>query len=235
MNRYKTAIVTGASSGIGFATAIELAKQGMNVLATARRKEKLKQLQQNGIAAVPADIATPETPQVLLETCLKQFGNCDVLVNSAGLIEVGNISDIDVDRVCNMVRVKVEATFRMIYTFLKYFKKYNFGHVINISSVMGTKVRATAGAYAGTNFALEALSEALRMELTGTDVKISCIQPGLVMSELHDNWEVHPSESLNIKTPLQPKDVSQQVLHILNQPNNIRIPKLMILPNEHNI
>jgi NADP-dependent 3-hydroxy acid dehydrogenase YdfG len=106
---------------------------------------------------------------------------------------------------------------------------------VNISSVLGTKVRPTAGVYAATKYAMEALSEALRMELTGTPIKVTCIEPGLVMTELHDRWDVHPREIMNIKEPLQVGDIVETVKFIMRQPAHVRIPKLLILPNDHNI
>ena len=96
-------------------------------------------------------------------------------------------------------------------------------------------MRPAAGAYAATKFAMEALSEALRLELIGSDIKISCIEPGLVMTELHDSWEVHPKDQFNIRDPLVPEDIVETVRFILKQPDYVRIPKLMILPKDHNI
>ncbi|MCG8701122.1 MAG: SDR family oxidoreductase [Bacteroidales bacterium] len=234
--KHKTAVVTGASSGIGFSIAKKMANEGFNIMATARRKERLDILENEGrVQTYPQDITTASSSKTLLDLSIEHFGGCDILINSAGLIEVGKIEDIDIDAVCEMVKVKIEANYRLTYTFLKHFKKQGYGHVINISSVMGSKIRETAGAYCGTNYAIEALSEALRMELAGTNVKISCIEPGLVMTELHDKWETHPKNLLNITDPLQPIDIAKQVLYILQQPEHVQIPKLMILPNEHKI
>lgn len=161
------------------------------------------------------------------------FGRCDIVVNNAGVIEVGPIASIDTDKVCEMVRVNVEAAFRVAYTFIKHFVSTGEGHLINISSVLGTKVRPTAGAYAGTKYALEALSEALRMEVRGTRVAVTCIEPGLVMTELHRHWPVHPRESMNVPHPLRPEDVARTIAFVLSQPAHVRIPRLMILPGEN--
>jgi NADP-dependent 3-hydroxy acid dehydrogenase YdfG len=108
------------------------------------------------------------------------------------------------------------------------------GTLVNISSVLGTKVRTTAGAYAATKYAVEALSEALRMELARTNVRITCIEPGLVRSGLHRHLDIHPAESMGIE-PLTPEDIADQVLHVLQQPANVRIPRLMVLPKDHEI
>ena len=164
-----------------------------------------------------------------------KYGKCDFLFNCAGTLEVGTIEDIDIDKLTSMIRLNVESTFRLTYCILKRFKKQGFGHVLNISIVLGTKVRPTAGGYAATKFAMEALSEALRMELTGTNIKISCIEPGLVMTGLHDDWKVHPKESMNIHDQLTVENIVDTVRFIMNQPEHVRIPKLMILPKDHNV
>jgi NADP-dependent 3-hydroxy acid dehydrogenase YdfG len=233
----QVAIITGASSGIGAAVAKNLDAAGMKLVLTARRGDKLQQLasQMQQAIVIPGDITNSELPQQLIDEALAHFGRCDVVFNNAGILTVGSIEEIPVEAVCQMVRVNVEAAFRMAYVALKYFRTVNRGHLVNTSSVLGTKVRPTAGAYAGTKYAIEALSEALRMELAGTGIKVSCIEPGLVMTELHQDWQVHPSEMMNISHPLQPEDVAQCVRFLLEQPAHIQIPKLMILPDDHAI
>jgi NADP-dependent 3-hydroxy acid dehydrogenase YdfG len=131
-----------------------------------------------------------------------------------------------------MARVNVEAATRMAYAAVKHFKAAGSGHLVNISSVLGTKVRPSAGVYAGTKHHIEALSEALRMEVAKTAIKVSVIQPGLVDSELQDHLEVHPRQLLGIETPLSPADVACCVRFILEQPPHVRIPVMMVLPGE---
>ncbi|UCH14778.1 MAG: SDR family oxidoreductase [Bacteroidales bacterium] len=232
----KVAVITGASSGIGKAVTERFSLEGIKSIITARRKKELNKLSQNtGIMPVAGDITDPDLPRKLLDSAIKQYGRCDIIVNNAGILTSGKIEEIDVERVTQMVKINVEAAFRISYTFLKYFKAGNCGHLINISSVLGTKARPTTGAYAGTKYAIEALSEALRLELAGTNIRVSCIEPGLVMTELHNEWEVHPSKMFNISKPLQPEDIAEQIIFILKQPEHIRIPRLMILPGEHSI
>jgi NADP-dependent 3-hydroxy acid dehydrogenase YdfG len=151
------------------------------------------------------------------------------------MIEAGSIDSINIDKVCEMVRVNVEAAFRVAYTFLRHFVRQGHGHLLNMSSVLGTKVRPTAGAYSGTKYAIEALSEALRMEVAGTPVAVTCIEPGLVLTRLHRDWPVHPTEGFNIPNPLQPEDVARCIPFLLSQPGHVRIPRLMILPSEHQV
>ena len=234
-NSDKVCLVTGASSGIGNAIAQSLITDHYQVIATARRSEKLNALGIDKEDIFAGDLNSPALQDEMVAYAFKKYNRCDYLFNCAGALEVGKIEDIDIDRLTAMIRLNVEATFRLTYNVLKRFKKQGFGHVINISSVLGTKVRPTAGGYAATKFAMEALSEALRMELAGTDIKISCIEPGLVLTELHDDWEVHPKESMNIKEPLTVHDIVETTRFIMNQPDHVRIPKMLVLPKEHNI
>lgn len=232
----KVCLITGASSGIGNAIAQALrADATYQVVATARRGERLDALKGDNVAVVTGDLVSPAFQDTLEEYIFNSFNRCDYLFNCAGSIEVGTIEEIDVEKMCAMLRLNVEATFRLTYRMLKRFKEQGFGHIINISSVLGTKVRATAGAYAGTKFALEALSEALRMELTGTNLQLSCIEPGLVMTELHKDWATHPKESMGIHEPLTVDDIVATVKFIMSQPDHVRIPRLMILPKDHQV
>lgn len=231
----KVCLVTGASSGIGQAIAKALIEDNCQVVVTARRFDRLQQLSADADDVISGDLNSLELQEYIEQHIYKKYGRCDYLFNCAGLIESGSIEEIDVDRLAAMLRLNIESTFRITYNFLKRFKKQGFGHVVNISSVLGTKVRPTAGGYAATKFAMEALSEALRMELTGTNIKISCIEPGLVYTELHNHWKVHPKDSMNIHQPLSVEDVVNTVRFIMAQPAHVRIPRLMILPRDHNI
>lgn len=232
----KVAVITGATSGIGLAVARELHSHGMQLILTGRSDDRLfpinSELQATSLAG---DITDSSLPGKLLDLAISTFGRCDIVLNNAGIIEVGPVESINIDKVCEMVRVNVEGAFRVAYTFIRHFMNQRSGHLINLSSVLGTKVRPTAGAYAGTKFAIEALSEALRMEVAGTPVAVTCIEPGLVMTGLHRNWSIHPTEGMNIQHPLQAEDIARCVSFILMQPAHVRIPRLMVLPSEHQV
>jgi NADP-dependent 3-hydroxy acid dehydrogenase YdfG len=130
------------------------------------------------------------------------------------------------------VRVNFEAAVRVAYVALRHFKAHGSGYLINTSSILGTKVRPTAGVYAGTKFGIEALTEALRIEVAGTGIRVGCIEPGLVMTELQDHFEVHPRDMLGIERPLEPADVARVVRFMLEQPPHVVIPRIMVLPSE---
>ena len=228
----QVALITGASSGIGDGLARELHAAGMKLVLTARRKERLTALAEElgDCEVVAADIAHPETPQKLIAQSLKRFNRLDVVFNSAGIMFAGTVEESNVDDLCQMIRVNTEAATRMAYEAVKHFQTVNRGHLINVSSILGTKVRPGTGVYAGTKHAIEALSEALRMELAQTPIKVSVIEPGLVGTELQDHFKVHPREVLGIEKPLSPADIARCVRFLLEQPPHVRIPVMMILP-----
>jgi len=241
----QVAVITGASSGIGAATARNLSAAGIKLVLNARREDRLNELASEipgDAAVVAADILDPALPQKLIDTATEIFGRCDIVFNNAGVLHIDPIDKIDIEAVCMMVRINVEAVYRLVHTAVMHFRKPkdqggggNSGHLINTSSILGTKVRPTAGWYAGTKFPIEALSEALRMELAGTDIRISCIEPGLVATELHREWETPPADVLGIEKPLVPDDVARLVRFVLEQPAHVRLPRMMILPGEHEI
>jgi len=231
----QAAIITGASSGIGAGVAEELSLAGMKLVLTGRRTVRLEKLaaQLGGDCAIlPGDLTDPTLPMRLVNMSLERFGRCDVVFNGAGVMHGASIEDVDIDQMCDMVRINVEAATRMAYTAVKHFKRVGDGTLINVSSILGTKVRPNAGVYASTKFAIEALSEALRMELAKTKIRVSVIEPGLVTTELQDHFKVHPRDALGITEPLVPADVARCVRFILEQPAHVRIPVLMILPGE---
>lgn len=192
----KVAVITGAGGGIGLAVARALHSHDVSLVLTARREERIRSIRSELQAAtLIGDMTDPEVPRRLLDLALSTYGRCDMILNNAGTIEVGSIKSLNIDRMCEMVRVNVEAAYRVAYTFVRHFLKRGQGHLINMSSVLGTKVRPTAGAYAGTKHAIEALSEALRMEVAGSSVGITCIEPGLVMTDLHRDWPIHPARA----------------------------------------
>jgi NADP-dependent 3-hydroxy acid dehydrogenase YdfG len=228
----KVAIITGASSGIGKAVAYNLNEAGVKFVLAGRREERLAKIKDEltQAAIVAGDIIDPAMPESLLKTALDKFGRCDIVFNNAGIIHVGTIDEIDVENICYMVRVNVEAAFRMAYVAVKHFKTAGSGFLINTSSVLGTKVRPTAGAYAGTKYAIEALTEALRLELAKTDIGLACVEPGLVQTELHRNWEVPPAQSLDVPRPLQPEDIARIVRFVLEQPDHMRVARVLAAP-----
>ncbi|HXR97418.1 MAG TPA: SDR family NAD(P)-dependent oxidoreductase [Terriglobales bacterium] len=219
----RTAIITGASSGIGAAAAEALSRAGVRLVLTGRRARPAVEVP-NSIY-IRGDVTEPG----LVESLFAKAPECDIVVNNAGILVAGEVDDIDLNAVAHMVRVNVDAAYRVAYLAARHFKEIRKGHLVNISSVLGTKVRLTAGAYSGTKHAIEALSEALRQELAGTRVKVTCVEPGLVMTELHRDFAVHPREQFEIRQALEPEDVARAIVFALEQPDHVNVARLMLL------
>jgi NADP-dependent 3-hydroxy acid dehydrogenase YdfG len=228
----QVAIITGAGSGIGAAIARALAGEGMRLVLNGRRAEPIEALakQLGNAIALPGDVVDPAMPMRLVDRAASEYGRLDVAINNAGMIALGPIETLDLERMAMMVRVNVEAAFRFAYTVLRHFKAQDRGHLVNTSSILGTTVRAHAGAYAGTKHALEALSHALRLELARTNVRLTNIQPGLVQTELHRHMERHPKEALGIDEPLSPDDIARAVLFVLREPAHVRVNSVQLMP-----
>jgi NADP-dependent 3-hydroxy acid dehydrogenase YdfG len=231
--RDKVAVLTGASSGIGQGVARALAEAGMRLVLTARRKNLLDELATklpSEAATVAGDIADPALPQKLIDTAVEKFGSCDVIFNNAGVMIVGSAPEIDLEAVCHMVRVNVEAAYRLAILAMRHMIAQGRGYLINTSSILGTKVRQTTGAYAGTKYAVEALTEDLRMQAAGTGVRVCALEPGLVETHLQDHFPVHPKDSLNIQQLVQPADIGRAVRFMLEQPEHVAIPRILVMP-----
>ena len=230
----KVAVITGASSGIGRGIAQKLIADELQLVLNGRTCRDVFS-ESDDLVLVTDDLLEEKTAGLLLDRALERFGRCDYLFVNAGMLENGTIEEIDIDRVCRMARLKVESAYRIIYTFLKHFVAVGTGHVIITSSILGTKVRENSGAYAGCSFALEALAESLRMELSDTDIQISCIEPGLVETNLQRHWDIPAWEVFGIEHPLQPEDIADVVEHIITRPAHVRVPRYLIMPKGHRL
>jgi NADP-dependent 3-hydroxy acid dehydrogenase YdfG len=233
----QVAIITGASSGIGRGVARELDRAGMKLVLSGRRADRLEALADGLSNATPmaGDITDESMPDRLLKAAIETYGQIDVVFNNAGIMDTAPIESADIDRLCANIRVNLEAAVRMAYTALGHFKKQGSGYLITTSSILGTKVRPTAGVYAGSKHGIEALTEALRMEVAGTGIRVSCIEPGLVNTELQDHFEVHPRDMLGMEKPLDPEDIARCVRFILEQPPHVSITRIMVLPSEQQL
>jgi len=217
----RVAVITGATGGVGAAVARALSRAGYSLVLTAPSMEKLSSLasQLKGpCTVIEGNLSDESLPETLLYAALDRFGRCDICFNNGALFEAGIIETVDIERLSSMVRVNVEGSFRFAYVFVKHFVSEGSGHLVNISSVVGSSSRPTA--YAATQRAIEVLSDALVSELGDGDVLVSCIQPGLVKSGLHHRWEIAPEGASGTGYPLEPEDFARMALFILEQPGN---------------
>jgi NADP-dependent 3-hydroxy acid dehydrogenase YdfG len=215
----RVAVITGATGGVGAAVARTLSMAGYSLVLTAPSMEKLSALagQLRGpCTVIEGSLGDEPLPEKLLYAALDRFGRCDVCLNNGALFEAGIIETVDIERLSSMVRVNVEGSFRVAYVFLKHFVSEGAGHLLNVSSTLGSSMRPTP--YAATQRAIEVLSDALAAELDGGPVLVSCIQPGLVKTGLRHRWEIGPEGAAGSKYPLEPEDFARMVLFILEQP-----------------
>ncbi|MFH7030309.1 MAG: SDR family oxidoreductase [Heteroscytonema crispum UTEX LB 1556] len=228
----RVAIITGASSGIGAGVAKTLDAAGMKLILTARSQDKLERLASGlkNATIVPGEITVDNLPQKLVDTAINTFGQLDVVFSNAGVMNVGPIEEVNIDKICEMVRINVESVYRLAYTALRHFKKTNSGFLIHTTSISGLKTMPQYGAYCGTKFAVEAFTDSLRMELAGTGIKVACIAPGTVDTGLYDEWSKEGKDYITSGGSLQPEDIARCVQFLLEQPDHVLIPRLLAVP-----
>ncbi len=182
-NSHKTALLTGASSGIGEATALHLAELGFTVYASARRVDRMSDLADRGIRTRSVDVSDDDSMVALVETIIAETGRIDVLVNNAGYGLYGALEDVPIDEARRQFEVNVFGLARMTQLVLPQMRAQRDGYVVNISS-MGGKIWEPLGSwYHASKFAVEGLSDSLRVEVAEFGIKVVIIEPGTIRSE----------------------------------------------------
>ncbi len=186
----KVVVITGASSGLGEATARDLSAQGATVVLGARRADRIKSLaddltRRGGKAlAVPTDVIHSEQVKKLVDRAVQAYGRIDVMINNAGLMPQSPLERLRIDEWDRMIDVNIKGVLYGIAAALPHMKQQKSGHIINVSSVAGHKVRAGGAVYAATKHAVLALSEGLRQEVKPYNIRTTVISPGAVATEL---------------------------------------------------
>lgn len=239
----RVAIITGASSGIGEATAHLLAKKGVKVVLAARRVEKLEKLkneiEKNGGVAeiVVTDVSHKVAVQHLADYTIEKFGKIDYLINNAGLMPLSFVKNLHVEEWEKMIDVNVKGVMYAVAAVLPNMRENKYGHIINISSVAGKKVMPGSAVYSATKFAVRAFTEGLRMELSPKDnIRATSIEPGAVATELTntitDDEIQQFVEKLKNMEMLNSEDIARSILYALEQPQHVNIGELLIMPKE---
>ena len=182
----KIAVITGASSGIGSAAALRLVALGFTVYGAARRLDRLEALAAQGVKPLALDVTDTESMRIGIEGVLAATGRIDVLVNNAGYGSYGAIEDVTQEEAKRQFDVNVFGAMELTKLVLPQMRQQGSGRVINISSVGGRGVGPFGGWYHGTKFALEALSDSLRMELKPFGIDVVVVEPGGIESEFLD-------------------------------------------------
>ena len=179
----KTVLVTGASAGIGKATAIYLAQNGYNVYGAARRMEKMQDLKAYGIKPIALDITKDKSITACVEQIFKEAGSIDILVNNAGFGSYGSIEDVSMEDARYQLEVNVFGAMHLTQLVLPKMRENKYGKIVNISSVGGKIVFPLGGWYHATKFALEALSDSMRNEVREFGIDVIVVKPGATKSE----------------------------------------------------
>lgn len=237
----KVAFVTGASSGIGEATARMLAAEGVHVAIVARREERLHKLAQ-GIEAkggrtlpLVADVADEAQVRQSVEQAHREFGRLDILVNNAGVMLLGSIAGADTEEWRRMVNLNVLGLMYCTHAALPMMQAQKSGHIVNISSVAGRTAREGVGVYNATKWAVGAFSESLRQEVSRDKIRVSIIEPGVVETELQmhisdEKMKQQMEEMTRSMMPLQSDDIARTILYAVSQPQHVNVNEILIRP-----
>ena len=192
MKNNKVILLTGASSGIGYDTAVALAQQGHKVYAAARRVERMEPLRQYGIVPLKMDVTDEESMKTGVKTLLDAEGRIDVLINNAGYGYFGAVENVPMDDARNQLEVNVFGLARLCQLVLPTMRAQHSGRIINTASVAGRSVFYYGGWYHVSKYAVESLSDAMRMELKPFGIDVVIIEPGAIKT----NWGIIAADHL---------------------------------------
>ncbi|QDK37165.1 SDR family NAD(P)-dependent oxidoreductase [Bdellovibrio sp. NC01] len=240
----KWALITGASSGIGWATAEALAEYGFSLFITGRRFERLQNLENHLRTKFPRietkiatfDISDKDEVKQFLKAHYADLAHVEVLVNNAGLARgIEKMQDANVDDWDVMIDTNIKGLLHVSRGVLEHMSKKKSGHVVNIGSVAGRWTYPGGGVYCATKFAVRALSEGMRMDLLGTNVRVTNIEPGMVNTEFSLVRLGDQSKADKVyegMTPLEAKDIAETVAWCVSRPAHVNIQELVIYPTD---
>jgi NADP-dependent 3-hydroxy acid dehydrogenase YdfG len=235
----KVVIITGASSGIGEATAIELASKGAKLVLAARREDRLKKLQEeiqkNGGQAIykVTDVTSYEQMEELADYALKEFGKIDVLVNNAGVMPLSPVYQKKINEWDTMIDVNIKGVLYGIAAVLPSMRERKEGHIINVSSIAGQLVFPASSVYSGTKFAVRAITEGLRKEEFINNIRTTIISPGAVATELIEaisDLELKAKIVEESKVAIDPASIARAIAFAIEQPSDVAINEMIIRP-----
>lgn len=232
----KVVLITGASSGIGAATAKVLASEGAKVMLLARREERLHELvSEIGESAefVRVDVVDYGSVKNAVARTIETFGKLDVVINNAGLGFLGPMEEADISEWKAMVDINVTGVLNTIHAALPHLLESE-GHIINIDSVAGHNYFPNAVVYCATKHAVKAISYGIRVEFRSR-VKVTNISPGAVETEFLDNFTHQPTKeamSKSFQDALKPEDIAEAIREVLNKPAHVAINEVTIRPNK---
>jgi NADP-dependent 3-hydroxy acid dehydrogenase YdfG len=241
MIKDKVAIITGASSGIGYATALALSRAGAKVAAGARRIDRLESLQseitKNGgeIFIQKLDVTIKSECDAFADAVIKKWGTIDILVNNAGLQPLSFFKNLKVDEWDKMIDVNIRGVLYCTAAVITHMVNKKSGHIVNISSVAGRIVYPAGSVYCATKHAITAFSEGLRQEFSQrSNIRITCIEPGIVATELTNTITDKALEKFVERTKqmeaLQAEDIADAIVFAVQAPSHVNVNEVLIRP-----
>jgi NADP-dependent 3-hydroxy acid dehydrogenase YdfG len=237
----KVAIVTGASSGIGYATAQALSKAGAKVAIGARRTDKLDELKNEitktggEVLVQKLDVTKKSDCDAFVDTVIKKWGTVDILVNNAGLMPLSFFKNLKVDEWNQMIDVNIKGVLYCTAAAIPYMLAKKSGHIVNISSVAGRIVFPAGSVYCATKHAITALSEGLRQEFSQrSNIRVTCIEPGVVATELTNTITDESLKSFvemsKKMESLRSEDIANAIIYAVESPPHVNVNEILIRP-----
>jgi NADP-dependent 3-hydroxy acid dehydrogenase YdfG len=241
MIKDKVAIITGASSGIGFATALALSKAGAKVAIGARRVDKLealaKKISDDGgeVFYQKLDVTQKLECDNFAKAVLEKWGSIDILVNNAGLMPLSFFKSLKIDEWDRMIDVNIKGVLYSTASVISHMKEKKSGHIVNISSVAGRIVFPAGSVYCATKHAIAAFSEGLRQEFSvRSNIRVTSIEPGAVATELTDTITDESLKGFVENTKkmqaLQANDIANAILYAVDAPSHVNVNEILIRP-----
>ena len=233
----KVVVITGASSGLGAETARHLSTLGAKVVLGARREEKLVELAEelglSSSSVLKTDVTDRSQVQSLVDRAVELHGRVDVILNNAGLMPSSMLDKLKVDEWDRMIDVNIKGVLYGIAAVLPYMQKQNSGQIINVSSVAGHKVGPGGSVYAGTKWAVRAISEGLRQEVKPWNIRTTIVSPGAVSTELIDtitDQDVAKGMSKTYEKALPANSFARVVAFAIGQPEDMDVNEILFRP-----
>jgi NADP-dependent 3-hydroxy acid dehydrogenase YdfG len=240
----KVIVITGASSGLGEAAARHLAANGARVVLGARRADRInalaKELGGDGKAlAVETDVTNCDQVKRLVDVAVDRFGRIDVMINNAGLMQQSPLERLKVDEWDNMIDVNIKGVLYGIAAALPHMMEQKSGHIINVSSVAGHKVKPSGAVYCATKHAVRAISEGLRTEVTSYNLRTTIISPGAVATELPshitDPESADAIQGYYEAVAIPADSFARAVAFAIEQPENVDINEVLFRPTRQEL
>jgi NADP-dependent 3-hydroxy acid dehydrogenase YdfG len=237
----KVALVTGASSGIGAATALELARAGATVALSARRADRLAglvaQIEASGgkALALAGDMMVEAEAIKAVEDTVAAFGKIDILINSAGIMQAGGIEGADLAEFRRVYEINVFGTLYTCAAAVPHMIRQGEGDIVNITSLAGRKGGPQTNAYSGSKHAANSMTDAMRQELGGKNIRVSILMPGATSTEVGDgisdpNWRQAIQAHVSKEGAVKPEEIGQTIVFMLSLPRNAHISEISVRP-----